>query len=246
MKIEVPQVEILPRFVLSGNVAVIVVDMLNDFVDEKGSLCVPKAAKTVLPIKKLLRKANNWNLPIFFVNDAHGSSDPEFNIWPQHCVEGTWGATIIDPLQQFGGTIINKLRYDPFYGTSLEHQLRLHDVKTVVIVGTVTNICVLAAAHSAALRWFNVVVPLDCISALDDFGHHAALYQINRLYQGKLVNSENDLIRTWQIEKSHGGFFAIKNEWGSARYLDNNGTVITTTHFFPTYEAALAVIPREE
>jgi len=105
-------------------------------------------------------------------------------------VAGTWGAEIVEDLKpQKGDVLIKKLRYDGFYGTSLDHLLRLKGVKRLVVVGTVANICVLHTAGSAALRWYEVVVPMDGVSALNEGDYHFALRQIDFLYRGSVVRS---------------------------------------------------------
>jgi len=175
----------------ASETAVIVVDMQNDFVDPKGALFVPKAKETIEPIKKLLDKAREKGIKIFYTQDWHEENDIEFDIWGKHAVAGTWGAEIIDELKpQKRDTLIKKLRYDAFFGTPLDHLLRIHGVKNVIIVGTVANICVLHTASSAALHGYKVIVPIDGISALNDFDYHAALRQIDFLYKGVLTKVE--------------------------------------------------------
>ncbi len=170
--------------------AVIVVDMQNDFVHPKGALFVPEAPKTVPAIAKLLEKARKAGVSVFYTQDWHGEEDPEFAIWGRHAVAGTWGAEIVEELKPHkGDTLIKKLRYDGFYGTPLDHLLRLKGVKRLVVVGTVANICVLHTAGSAALRWYEVVVPMDGVSALNEGDYHFALRQIDFLYRGSVVRS---------------------------------------------------------
>ena len=86
-------------------------------------------------------------------------------------------------------TRIHKLRYAAFYGTPLEHLLRLWDVRHVVVAGTVANICVLHTAGSAALRWFDVTLVEDAVSALTPFDMLATLRQVSFLYRGKITKS---------------------------------------------------------
>ncbi|NPB04606.1 MAG: cysteine hydrolase [Thermotogae bacterium] len=174
--------------------AVVVVDMQNDFVHPNGTLFVPDAPKTVPAIVWLLNKARDSEIPIFYTQDWHGEEDPEFEIWGKHAVADTWGAEIVSELKpQEGDTLIKKLRYDGFYGTPLDHMLRLKGVNTLVIVGTVANICVLHTAGSAALRWYRVVVPMDGISALNEGDFHFTLKQIDFLYRGLIARSVRDI-----------------------------------------------------
>ncbi len=191
--VEIPEIpEPKPITLPAGETAVIVVDMQNDFVKEGGKLVVPSAKETIPAIRKLLEKARSAGVHVFFTQDTHEEGDPEWAIWGEHCRKGTWGWEIVEELApQPGERVIQKLRYDGFYGTPLDHELHLRGVKHVVVAGTVANICVLHTAGSAALRYYNVVVPVDGISALTEFDMQAALRQISFLYRGHLTTVED-------------------------------------------------------
>lgn len=190
--IQIPEIRVLDRITLdAGKTALVIVDMQNDFAHPRGRLFVPDAPKTIPNIARLIKKARSHGVPIIYTQDWHMREDPEFSIWGEHAVAGTWGAEIVDDLKPSEGDIvIRKLRYDAFYGTQLEHLLsRVLKRETLVITGTVANICVLHTAGSAALRWFEVVVPIDGISALTEFDLYSSLRQIDFLYRGKIVRS---------------------------------------------------------
>ncbi|PLC64855.1 isochorismatase [Vulcanisaeta sp. EB80] len=192
--VKIPEMEIKEDVILvPSKTAVVVVDMQNDFVKPNGKLYVPTAQATVPAIRKLLEKARDANVPIIYTQDWHFKNDPEFRIWGEHCVMNTWGAEIIDELKPMPDDIlIRKRRYDAFFGTDLDYVLRhVVHADTLVIVGTVANICVLHTAGSAALNWYNVVVPIDGISALDEFDYYAALRQITFLYKGVLTKVDS-------------------------------------------------------
>jgi nicotinamidase-related amidase len=184
--IEVPELARQAEVVLAASqTALIVVDMQNDFAHKKGALFVPDAVATIPAIKKLLKQARSKGVRVVYTQDWHPEADPEFAIWPRHVVQGTWGAQIVKELApQEGETVVQKARYDGFYGTQLDHLLHLWGIKQVVIVGTVANICVLHTAGSAALRWYKVILPQDGTSALNPFDLEAALRQVWFLYQG--------------------------------------------------------------
>jgi nicotinamidase-related amidase len=186
---EIPE----PRHVTlkASDTAVIVVDMQNDFCHKNGRLFVPTAPPTIPAIKNLLDRARSAGALIVYTQDWHSRDDPEFAIWGEHAVAGSWGAEIVEELKPVEGDIvIKKLRYDGFYGTPLEHYLYLNNIKNVIVTGTVANICVLHTAGSAALRWINVYLPIDCTSALTEFDMKAALQQITFLYRGILTRSD--------------------------------------------------------
>jgi nicotinamidase-related amidase len=187
----------VPEYEVSGEVAVdptktalIVVDMQNDFVKEGGTLVVPDAEGTIPAIRQLLGLARDSGMKVIFTQDTHTEGDPEWNIWPEHAREGSWGWEIVDELApREGELVIRKVRYDAFYGTHLDHFLKLWGTGTLIVCGTVANICVHYTAASAALRWYDVVIPRDATSALDPFDLESSLRQTAFLFNGKITTS---------------------------------------------------------
>jgi len=170
--------------------ALVVVDMQNDFVSEGGSLRVPDAQVTMPAIRDLLGFARQHGLKVVYTQDTHREGDPEWKIWPEHAREGSWGWEIVAPLRPAPeDTVIPKVRYDAFYGTPLDHLLRLWGVGALIICGTVANICVHYTAASAALRWYEVIIPRDATSALDPFDLEASLRQTAFLFAGQVTTA---------------------------------------------------------
>jgi nicotinamidase-related amidase len=191
--VDVPEYEIHDEVrVDPRKTALVVVDMQNDFVKEGGTLVVPDAEATIPKMQGLLDLARGSGMKVVFTQDTHTDGDPEWEIWPEHVREGSWGWEIVEELApREDELVIRKVRYDAFYGTHLDHYLRVWDVDTLVICGTVANICVHYTAASAALRWFGVVVPRDATSALDPFDLEASLRQTSFLFAGKIAESES-------------------------------------------------------
>ncbi|MEM0120683.1 MAG: isochorismatase family cysteine hydrolase [Thermoprotei archaeon] len=196
MMVEVPPIVEEPSVTLDpSSSALVVVDMQNDFVRKDGKLRVSGAEATIAPIRSLLDRFRSVGGTIIYTQDWHMKDDPEFKIWGEHALAGSWGAEIIDELkpseQDF---VIRKYRYDAFYGTPLDYILRVKHVTNLVVTGTVANICVLHTAGSAALRWYRVVVPKDCVSAITEFDHYSTLRQVHFLYRGSITTSNGVLI----------------------------------------------------
>lgn len=191
-QVEIPEYKLFEKIkVKKDETALIIVDMQNDFVHPDGKLFVPGSRRTIPIIKNLLDKAREKNMKIFFTQDWHTKYDPEFKIWGEHAVAGTWGAEIIDELKPLENEfLIKKLRYDAFFGTPLDIYLRAFNIKTLIIAGTVANICVLHTAGSAVLLGYNIVLPIDAVSGLTPFDCEFTFRQIDFLYKGKLVKTE--------------------------------------------------------
>jgi nicotinamidase-related amidase len=170
--------------------ALVVIDMQNDFVQRGGSLLVPDAEATIPAIRRLLELARLNRMRVVYGQDTHPRGDPEWEMWPEHCLEGSWGWEIIAELAPgVDDTVLRKVRYDAFFGTSLDHLLRLWGVDTLIICGTVANIGVQYTAASAALRWYHVVIPRDAISALEPFDLEASLRQTAFVFAGRVTTA---------------------------------------------------------
>jgi nicotinamidase-related amidase len=189
--IEIPEYEIHDEVRIDpARTALVVLDMQNDFVREGGSLCVPGAEATIPAIRGLLELARTTGMHVVYSQDTHRDGDPEWGIWPEHAREGSWGWEIVDALAPAEGeTVLRKVRYDAFYGTPLDHLLRLWRVDTLVICGTIANICVQYTAAGAATRWYDVVIPRDATSALEPFDLESSLRQMAFVFAGRITTA---------------------------------------------------------
>jgi nicotinamidase-related amidase len=189
--IDVPDYTVLADVVIDpARTALVIVDMQNDFVKQGGNLLVPDAEATLPAIKHLLGVARANRTRVVYSQDTHRAGDREWETWPEHCREGSWGWEIVSELvPEAEDTVIGKLRFDAFYGTSLDHLLRLWSVETLVICGTIANISVQWTAASAAQRWYSIVVPRDAISALEPFDLEASLRQIALVCGGQITTA---------------------------------------------------------
>ena len=175
--------------------ALIIIDMQNDFCRPDGKLYVGQmCAKTFPRIRALLDRSREAGVPVIYSQDWHGPDDPEFKTWPAHCVANTWGAEIVDELKPTArDRLVKKVTYDVFFRTEMEDLLKELGVDTVIVTGTVSNICVMHAVAGASLRGYRVVVPIDCISALNDYAQELAIYQMSTVYRTAITAS--DMVR---------------------------------------------------
>ena len=195
MQVEVPEYDVLDSLPLeAGRTVLLVVDMQKDFMHPEGALAPPDtegARETVEVVADLIQDARDASVPVWYTRDTHREGDPEWDIWGRHVEEGSWGWEFMDEIApEDGDRVFEKSRYDGFYGTALDHHLRVEEKEQLVICGTVANICVHYTAASAGLRYLDVVHPIEGIQALTDFDYHAALRQASWLFQARLVHAE--------------------------------------------------------
>ena len=162
---------------MSGE-ALLIIDMLNDFVLEGARLEVPETRKVIPVIKEEIESARANGIPVIFICDAHEKEDKEFSIfgWPAHAVDGTRGAEVVDEIRPGKDDIvIKKTTYSGFYNTKLEETLKMLGVAGVRLTGCVTHICILFTASDAVLRDYRVTAVEDGIAGLEREDHEAAI-----------------------------------------------------------------------
>jgi ureidoacrylate peracid hydrolase len=162
--------------------AVLVVDMLNDFCSEGGAMVLPGAERLYGPQNAVIAAARAPGAAVAFVNDCHRPEmrrDREFLKREPHCIEGTWGAEVVDGLDQQDSDLrIIKRRFSGFFNTDLDLTLKDMEIDTVIVMGVVTNICVRSTVHDAFFHGYRVVVPQDCVAATGPREQDSSLYDI--------------------------------------------------------------------
>ncbi len=168
--------------------ALLVIDMLNDFIHRDGSLVVPGASRIVPRIAELVGDAREQGIPVIYVADRHRPDDREFRYWPPHAVAGTWGAEVVEELTPGEKDyLIPKRRYSAFFGTDLDTYLREMEVGKLYLTGVLTNICVYATAMDAAMRNYRVAVFKDGVASLSQETDAFIFKQLEEVLQAELI-----------------------------------------------------------
>jgi nicotinamidase/pyrazinamidase len=159
-------------------VALVVIDMQNDFATPGGSLYVDGGEDLVDPVNREVAAATAAGCPVFYTQDWHPPSTSHFTtgggVWPVHCVRDTNGAAL-HPRLAVAGPVIRKGTdgSDGYSGFSVRHPtsgermptelgdaLAAAGVGTVVIVGLAGDYCVKETALDAVSLGFRAIVPL--------------------------------------------------------------------------------------
>ncbi|SHE94217.1 Nicotinamidase-related amidase [Desulfacinum infernum DSM 9756] len=169
--------------------ALLVIDMLNDFVHPQGALsCGPPARRIIQPIRDLVDRFLESDRVVIFVKDAHRPDDPEFQMFPPHAVRGTWGAEIIAELgPPPQALVVEKTRYSAFFNTRLDEILRQAAPQEVWVTGVCTSICVMDTVGDLRNRDYPVVVPAQAVADFDPQFHQFALQRMERIYGARIL-----------------------------------------------------------
>lgn len=166
--------------------AVIVVDLVNDFV--RGVFGNERGEATARQTQAFLKEIGG-NVPVIFTMDNHLVNDPEFKVWKEHCIVGTSGSQLVEELQSFDGYRVPKRHFDSFFDSDLDGILRANSVSHVYVIGISTDICVLHTVAGAFFRNYSITVLSDLCSSMEENAHDRALSDMARNYGARIMKS---------------------------------------------------------
>ncbi|MBD3949609.1 cysteine hydrolase [Tuanshanicoccus lijuaniae] len=172
--------------------ALIVIDMIYDFVDPNGKVYYENNRKILPNIINVIKKARKSNALIIYVQHSHRKDkyDEKTLQGRKNSIEGTGGDELVEdlPIDYEKDYIIKKRRYSAFYYTDLDLILREHGIQKIYIVGTKTNNCVRSTVEDGYHLNYKVNVIQDCVATDNEEVNKIYLYDINRYY-GKVIHS---------------------------------------------------------
>lgn len=161
--------------------AVVIIDMLNDFIGPKATLRCESGEVIVPEIRKVIDFAHENGIQVIHVQEAHRENDRDFRVRPVHAIKGTWGSQFIPELQpeeDKGDYVVQKRRHSAFSYTDFDLFLREEEIDTAVLTGVWTNVCVRSTASDALYHGYNVVCLSDATASQDDDMHVSGLRDI--------------------------------------------------------------------
>ncbi|MEV4420250.1 isochorismatase family cysteine hydrolase [Patulibacter sp. NPDC049589] len=171
--------------------ALLIVDMLNDY-DHPDGEPLRESARTVLgPIRRLAAAADDADVPVLHVNDNHGRWDAGRDELTDLARAGLPDEDLEGILPRAGAPLVIKARHSVFYGSPLEYLLETMGAGRLVLVGQVTEQCILYSALDAYIRHFQVVVPRDAVAHIDRDLADAALEMMARNMRADVVASDD-------------------------------------------------------
>jgi nicotinamidase-related amidase len=158
-----------------SNAALIVVDMLNRY-EHPDAERLKESVRGVVPvIADMIALARESDAPLVYVNDNHGDWTAGRRALTRWALEGDDPA-LVEPIAPPPDVpFLVKARHSVFYSTQLEYMLREQEVTQLVLVGQVTEQCILYSALDAYIRHFDVVVPRDAVAHIHEDLADAAL-----------------------------------------------------------------------
>lgn len=176
--------------------AVIVIDMLNDFVT--GDLKCERADRIIPKIRRLIQAARRKGVPVIYSNDAHLPHDFELGRWGKHAIKGTKGAEVIPELKPTEKDyVVEKRVYSGFFETGLDSLLRSLHVETVILTGLHTHLCVRHTAADAFFRGYKIVIPNDAVESFTEKDHKEGLEYLKYAYNVETTETDK-IVERWE------------------------------------------------
>jgi ureidoacrylate peracid hydrolase len=157
--------------IVPNKTAMIVVDMQNDFVKEGAPIEIPRARAMVPRLNRLLEACREHGILVIYIHHVIRGGDIDAGRLADHheavrtnkaIIGGTENVEIYDGLKpRPGDLLVAKPRYSAFYGTDLEAILRSKGIDTLIISGTVTDVCCESTARDAFSRDYKVIFLSD-------------------------------------------------------------------------------------
>jgi nicotinamidase-related amidase len=167
--------------------ALIVVDMLNPYEHEDAERLTRSVERAVEPIARLIERARDEGVETVYVNDNHSNWDSSRERLVALACDGARPDLIEPILPPEGSDFVIKARHTIFYGTPLEYLLAQKGIEHIVLVGQVTEQCILYSALDAYVRHLQVSVPRDGVAHIHEHLANAALEMMERNMRADLT-----------------------------------------------------------
>jgi nicotinamidase/pyrazinamidase len=190
------------------------IDTQFDFMNPRGKLYIPGAEDIIENIKKLFDYAKKHKIKILSSTDAHKVDDPEFKLFPPHCIKGSFGnqkieastcndniiienieQNITESMMDREQIIIETQTFDIFESVNTEKIIKKLNTNNYVVFGVATDYCVKAAVLGLLKRSYNVSLIIDAVKAITKEGEEKALKEMKSA--GALfTNTEGTIAKT--------------------------------------------------
>ena len=202
--------------------ALIVIDMQNDFcarggMVDRGGRDVTPAMEMAARLPTLIESARAAGVLVVLVRSLYSTDSNTYlsDVWLEQaarkqgggytrmpvCGDGLWGGEPYGEIRpQPGDIVLTKHRYNAFYQTELDLILRSRGIRTIVVTGVSTNVCVESTARDGFMRDYYVVLVSDGTAAYSREEHEMTLRNIDRFF-GEITTIPT-LCNLWAAEQA--------------------------------------------
>lgn len=157
------------------NTALVVVDMLNSYEHADADRLIRSVEQSLPAMERLIRRAAGADVLTIYVNDNFGAWNSNRDELVREVLGGRY-RHLVEPIAPRDDTLfVVKARHSIFFQTPLEYLLGQYDVDRVVLIGQVTEQCILYSALDAYIRHLEVTIPRDAVAHIHEHLADASL-----------------------------------------------------------------------
>ena len=201
-----------------GHAALVVVDMQNDFCAEGGYIHVTQKADMVPNealaerLEALLGSARSAGVRVFWIRAVYDhdklpapmlSRMLEKGRGAVCCASGSWGADFYGVAPREGEPVIEKHCYSAFHGTGFDGLLREQGIRTLVMTGVATNVCVDSPLRAGVFHGYYIVMPPDCVGSANRALHEATVASVDLVFGH--VPASSEIAAVWARAAARSG-----------------------------------------
>ncbi len=202
---------VIKNIIMKNKTVFVDIDTQFDFMNPNGALYVPDAENIIDNIKRLFDYAKEHKIKILSSTDAHQVDDPEFKLFPPHCVKDTPGNQkieastckdniIIENIEQditesmldHEQIIVESQTFDIFDSINTDEIAKKLDARSYVVFGVAADYCVKAAVLGLLKYGYNVSLVTDATKAITKEGKEGALKEMKDA--GAVFTTTEDVI----------------------------------------------------
>jgi nicotinamidase-related amidase len=176
---------------MAGDTALVVIDMLNRYEHEDAEALTVSVREILPAIQATIERACRQELPIVYVNDNYGDWSAGASELCEQATQTAHSELVQPILPPPGAAFVAKARHSIFYETPLDYLLRNEGIERLVLVGQVTEQCVLYSALDAYVRHYQVSVPHDAVAHIHPDLAQAALQMMRRNMRAEIPDAES-------------------------------------------------------
>jgi nicotinamidase-related amidase len=175
--------------------ALVVIDMLNAYAHADAERLTRSVEQSLPAMERLVRRAAGEDALTIYVNDNFGAWNSNRDELVRSVLEGEY-RHLVEPIAPADDTLfVVKARHSIFYQTPLDYLLSQEDVGRLVLIGQVTEQCVLYSALDAYIRHYDVTVPRDAVAHIHEDLAEAALRLMELNMDAEIVDADEVRLR---------------------------------------------------
>jgi len=175
--------------------ALVVIDMLNAYAHADAERLTRSVEQSLPAMERLVRRAAGEGALTIYVNDNFGAWNSNRDELVRSVLESEY-RHLVEPIAPADDTLfVVKARHSIFYQTPLDYLLSQEDVGRLILIGQVTEQCVLYSALDAYIRHYAVAVPRDAVAHIHEDLAEAALRLMERNMDAEIVDADEVRLR---------------------------------------------------